>query len=279
MNIKKITVLVLSIALIIFSLTGCSEDGYVVGVTTGTTYGDVAQTYSNVKDVRFLDDDTYTLRELAENRVDAVISDRLLALDAMENGNFGNLELAGDVIYAETIAVAIRKGDDALRQAINEALYEIIEDGTYEAISTKYFGRNILDGFDYEETFPNEAPATDGSLERILEAGEITFAMSGGYRPFNYYEREELTGFDVEIGQEVANRLGVAYTPITTDWSGIIEGLRSGRFDGIFGSMAITDERLEVVDFTNPYYYSGAQIIVREGSEIKGERDLGDKKE
>ncbi|TCK97843.1 extracellular solute-binding protein (family 3) [Natranaerovirga hydrolytica] len=279
MNFKKIIVLIASVVLATIVLTGCSEEeGYVVGVTTGTTYGEVAEEYSNVRDVRFLDDDNYTLRELSQDRVDAVISDRLLALDAIEHGGFGDLRLAGDVLYTETMAVAISQDDNALRQAINEALYEIIEDGTYEEISNKYFGTNILADFDYVETFPDEEPATDDSLDRVLAAGEIQFAMSGGYRPFNYYDsNNELTGFDVEIGKEVANKLGVEYTPVTTDWSGIIEGLRSGRFDGIFGSMAITDDRLEVVDFTNPYYFSGAQIIVQEDSDITSESDLGER--
>ncbi len=55
---------------------------------------------------------------------------------------------------------------------------------------------------------------------------------------------------------------------VTSDWDGLLEGLRSGRYDGILGSMAITEERLKVVDFTIPYYYSGAQLIVQKNSGI-----------
>ncbi|MFW6028650.1 MAG: transporter substrate-binding domain-containing protein [Halanaerobiales bacterium] len=280
MNLKRKSVLTISLLLVAIIGVGCSKsDGYVIGVTTGTTYQEVAESYSNVKEVRSLKNDNFTLKELADERVDAVISDRLVALNAIKNGGFDDLEVAGDVIYNETIAVAIKQEDDALRQAINKALASMIEDGTYASISEKYFERDILEDFDYKKTFANEEEATDDSLQRVLDAGEITFAMSGGYPPFNYFEDEELVGFDVEIGKEVANRLGVEYTPITTNWSGILEGLRSGRYDGIFGSMAITDDRLEVVDFTDPYYYSGAQIIVKEGSDIKGVEDLGEVEE
>lgn len=116
------------------------------------------------------------------------------------------------------------------------------------------------------------------SLTRVKEAGEISFAMSGGYPPFNFYnERNELTGFDVDVAQEVAKRLGVRFKPVTTDWSGIIEGLRSGAYDGILGSMAVTEERLKVVNFSSPYYYSGAQVLVREGSPVNGTADLAGK--
>lgn len=105
----------------------------------------------------------------------------------------------------------------------------------------------------------------ENALERVRATGEISFAMSGGYPPFNFYnESNELVGFDVDVAREVARRLGVALKPVTTEWSGIIEGLRAGAYDGILGSMAITAERLKVVDFSVPYYYSGAQLLVRE---------------
>lgn len=103
------------------------------------------------------------------------------------------------------------------------------------------------------------------ALERVKQSGEISFAMSGGYPPFNFYnEQNELVGFDVDVANEVAKRLGVTLKPVTTEWSGIIEGLRSGAYDGILGSMAVTPKRREVVDFSSPYYYSGAQLVVRE---------------
>lgn len=102
------------------------------------------------------------------------------------------------------------------------------------------------------------------ALERVKQSGEISFAMSGGYPPFNFYnESNELVGFDVDVAREVASRLGVAFKPVTTEWSGIIEGLRAGAYDGILGSMAVTPQRLEVVDFSVPYYFSGAQVVVR----------------
>jgi polar amino acid transport system substrate-binding protein len=106
--------------------------------------------------------------------------------------------------------------------------------------------------------------AGDG-LSRVRDAGTISFAMSGGYPPFNFYDQDnELVGFDVDVAREVASRLGVTFKPVTTEWSGIIEGLRSGVYDGILGSMAVTPDRQKVVDFSVPYYYSGAQILVRE---------------
>jgi len=254
---------------------GCSDDGIKIGVVTGTTFEQEANKFSKVDEVKLYKDDNFTLQELSSGRIDGVITDKLVGLTGIKEGGYDNLKLAGDLLYTETIGVAVRQEDDSLRQAINEALGEMIADGTYAEISKKYFGRDIMEGIEYKETFPNEEIAADDSLERVKEAGKIQFAMSGGYPPFNYFtENDELTGFDVEVGKEVAKRLGVEYEPVTTDWSGILEGLRAGRYDGIFGSMAITDERLEVVDFTDPYYYSGAQLIVQQDSTITGPEDL-----
>lgn len=105
------------------------------------------------------------------------------------------------------------------------------------------------------------------SLTRVQDAGEISFAMSGGYPPFNFYnDQNQLVGFDVDVAREVARRLGVRLKPVTTEWSGIIEGLRSAAYDGILGSMAVTQERQNVVSFSVPYYYSGAQVMVKKDS-------------
>ncbi len=113
------------------------------------------------------------------------------------------------------------------------------------------------------------------SLERVRKAGEISFAMSGGYPPFNFFnENNELVGFDVDVAREVATRLGVTLKPVTTEWSGIIEGLRSGVYDGILGSMAVTEDRLKVVNFSTPYYYSGAQMMVMKDSPFTSPEDL-----
>lgn len=113
------------------------------------------------------------------------------------------------------------------------------------------------------------------SLERVKQAGKISFAMSGGYPPFNFYDdKNNLVGFDVDVSTEIAKRLGVKFEPVTTEWSGIIEGLRSGAYDGILGSMAVTEERKKVVDFSTPYYYSGAQLVVKKGGTYANPEDI-----
>ena len=108
------------------------------------------------------------------------------------------------------------------------------------------------------------------SLQRVKDAGKLTVVGSGGYPPFNFIDDNgDVVGFDVDVGQEIADRLGVELDYVTGEWSGLIEGLKAGRYDGILGSMAMTLERYKTVDFTvPPYYYSGAQLVVRKDSGI-----------
>ncbi|MGG4773651.1 ABC transporter substrate-binding protein [Paenalcaligenes sp. Me52] len=108
-----------------------------------------------------------------------------------------------------------------------------------------------------------------------LKNQTLSFAMTGAYPPFSFVnERGELTGFDIEIGNEVAKRLDVKAQPLTTAWDGIIAGLMADRYDTIIGSMAITPQRLEAIDFSEPYYRDGAQLFVKQGSGLQSIEDL-----
>ena len=116
-------------------------------------------------------------------------------------------------------------------------------------------------------------------LAKVKASGEIKMAMSGQYPPFNFVDdNNQLTGFDVEIGQAVAERIGIKATPLSTAWDGIIAGLLANKYELICGSMAITEERLKSIDFSEPYYRSGAQLFVKKGSAIKSVADLKGKK-
>ncbi|WP_299316416.1 transporter substrate-binding domain-containing protein [uncultured Halomonas sp.] len=121
--------------------------------------------------------------------------------------------------------------------------------------------------------------ATTGTLAvaatiTLMPAGEaraeqetFTYAMTGLYPPFSYRENGELAGFDVEIGRALAAEMGMEPKPVGNPWQTLIAALRSDRFDAIIGSMAITEQRLEQVDFTDPYYRSGAQVFIAADNE------------
>ena len=110
---------------------------------------------------------------------------------------------------------------------------------------------------------------------KLVNDGKLTFAMSGLLKPLNYKENQELVGFDVEIGKEISKRIGLEANPVTNPWETIIQGLRGNKYDAIIGSMTATEERSKQVDFSIPYYVSGATVFISsENKEIKTVEDL-----
>ena len=123
---------------------------------------------------------------------------------------------------------------------------------------------------------PFSASADD--LETVKSAAEFKFANSGAYPPFSFVdESNQVVGFDVDIGNEIAKRLEVKGVNISTAWDGIIAGLLANKYDAVIGSMTITPEREKAVDFVGPYYRSGRGIFVAEDSAIKSIDELKDK--
>jgi polar amino acid transport system substrate-binding protein len=127
--------------------------------------------------------------------------------------------------------------------------------------------------------FMGISPASADELDTLKEKGVIRIAMSGAYPPFNFVnDQNEVVGFDPAIGAEIAKRMGLEVEIVTTAWDGIIGGLLANKYDAIVGSMTITAERDEVVDFVGPYYSDKRAIFSNPGSGIASLDDLKGKK-
>lgn len=112
-------------------------------------------------------------------------------------------------------------------------------------------------------------------LERAQQSGVIRVGLEGTYPPFNFVDADNnMAGFDVDISNEIASRLGVTTEFIGTTWASLIGGLQADKFDVIIAQMSITEERQKSVDFTDPYVLTGAVLISRTGDERF--QELGD---
>ncbi|WP_226680270.1 transporter substrate-binding domain-containing protein [Sutcliffiella horikoshii] len=109
----------------------------------------------------------------------------------------------------------------------------------------------------------------------LVEEGKFKFASSGEFAPFSVTDGNgKMTGFDIEVGEAIAAELGLEPDQEKYTFASIVEGVKSGRFDAAVASHTITEDRLKEVDFSTPYYYSGAQIFVRPDSDIETLEDL-----
>ncbi|MGF1619245.1 MAG: ABC transporter substrate-binding protein [Rhodomicrobiaceae bacterium] len=103
----------------------------------------------------------------------------------------------------------------------------------------------------------------------------IKIATEGAYPPFNAKDASgELIGFDVEIAKALCEEMKAECEIVAQDWDGIIPGLVAKKYDAIVASMSITDERKEMVDFTDRYYSNYLRLVAKKGSGISGADDL-----
>ena len=72
-----------------------------------------------------------------------------------------------------------------------------------------------------------------------------------------------IVGFDVDVVNAICAKINCTAEFVTTGWDGIFTALQEGQFDLVASGVSITDERLEVMDFTDPYIVNGQAILVR----------------
>jgi polar amino acid transport system substrate-binding protein len=104
---------------------------------------------------------------------------------------------------------------------------------------------------------------------RLINDGELVVAMSGEFQPFSYFEDNNLTGFDYDIGAAIAEEMGLELKSETGAFDSLIQGVKSKRYDVLIASMTPTEERDNAVDFTDSYYTSGATMFVPNDSDCE----------
>ena len=117
-------------------------------------------------------------------------------------------------------------------------------------------------------------------LTSIQAAGVIKIGTEGTYAPYTYHDDNgDLVGYDVEVAEAVAEKLGVKAEFIETKWDSIIAGLDAKRFDIIVNQVGITEDRQKKYSFSTPYTYTkGALIVAGSNEDITGFESLTGKK-
>jgi len=106
----------------------------------------------------------------------------------------------------------------------------------------------------------SEAPKGDSDLAYVQEKGELIIGMTL-FAPMNYYEGEDLVGFETEFAEAVAEKLGVKAKFIEIDWNTKEIELAAKSIDCIWNGMTITPERSEAMSITTPYM-ANKQVVV-----------------
>lgn len=123
---------------------------------------------------------------------------------------------------------------------------------------------------------PEQSETADNLLERIKQKGKLTVATSGTFKPNTFTNQNgELDGYDIDWAKMIAEKIGVDVEFITGDLAGLVPGLVAGRYDVILSGLIMTDERREVIDFSERYKVDGGIAMVREdNTEVSDVRNL-----
>jgi ABC-type amino acid transport substrate-binding protein len=123
----------------------------------------------------------------------------------------------------------------------------------------------------------SSSTSTGGSASTGGESagGEpLTVGSDIPYPPFEQGKSGNYTGFDIELMEAIAEKIGRTAEFQDTSFETIFRDVAQGKFEAVISAATITPEREKAVAFSDPYYLSEQAILVQEGSEIKGLEDL-----
>ena len=296
-NIRRIVSILLAVMFCVACFTGCGSsnnggsDTASVDVRNAKTIADLkgakiaaqagtfhADALSQIPDVQ---SSTYPefadlLTALKSGAIDGYIAEEPTALSVcgsndeltylpFKNNDTGFTATAADV----GIAIGLKKGN-TLRDQINTVLAEITEEQRsqlMEQIVTLASGGTVT-----EFAVHCDAPATT--------TGTLKIGMECAYEPYNWTDTDGSSfgavpissegqqglyanGYDVQIAQYVANRLGLKLEIYAMEWDSLIPAVNSGAIDAIVAGMSPTAERAQEIDFTDTYYESNLVVIIR----------------
>lgn len=266
-NMKKFAALALCAAMTV-SMTGAvtvfandsgieSVDdlpGKKIGVQLGTTGDMFASDYEGDEEgttIERFNKANDTVMALKQGKIDCIIIDSLPAEKFVEAND--DLEILEEEFAKEEYAIAVKKGNDELTEAINGALKELKEEGVLDQINENYIGDDDVKG-----TCPYESPE---DVDR--SNGTLTMATNATFPPYEYYEGDKIVGIDAEMAQAVCDKLGYELKIEDMEFNSIINAVDSGKADIGVAGMTVTEDRKESANFTDSYTTATQVIIVR----------------
>jgi len=117
--------------------------------------------------------------------------------------------------------------------------------------------------------------STSGEDLGLITEGTLTVGVDTPYEPFEIGQPPDITGYDIEVMNGIAEELGLEPEYIDTGFGTIFRDTANGQFDTAAAASTITEGREKAVDFTDPYYISQGALLIAEDSDIASVDDLG----
>ncbi|MDR0248207.1 MAG: transporter substrate-binding domain-containing protein [Oscillospiraceae bacterium] len=198
--------------------------------------------------------------DLRAGRVDAVYVDSVVAAYyTTGSGEYSRVWLSDE---AEPLGICLKKGSDNLLAAIEAAVDTLYYNGKMGDIARKHFGDDPTASLRTVTSAPVIPPVSEAELRT---PGVLSIGADVGYPPMEYYADDGTTmvGFDIDVGEAIAELLGLKAEVIDTAWDGIFAGVERGDYDCIISSVSITPARQAVYLLTEPYVANALCVVVK----------------
>lgn len=237
--------------------------GKVLAVQTDTTGQKYAEDHKAEfgYEIKVFDDLPGTANAVLAGTADAAINDNGVLYDfARQNPTTA---VVTEFATGEQYGFNVSKSNPGLLNSVNEALAEAKKDGTYNTIYQKWFGTDAP-----ADVINNNTATVKGSEKPVLiNSKNLTVCTHLAYRPFQYLDADNTTiiGFDVDLADVVAKKLGVTQKIVDIDFGQITSGsvFAAKKCDLGAAAITITKERNAAAPFSDPYFDATQALLVR----------------
>lgn len=222
--------------------------GTTVGAVTGTIHNELVNDVVSGCEFQYYDDFSALLLALQSGTLDAVVIDMPIAQLAVARQP--DLMIFPETVAPDSYGLGMQK-DSPLTDEISAIIERYTEDGTLDALREKWLGAD-------------ESIKTIDVGEYDASGGVLRYAHDSTLEPMSYVSGSgESLGFEVELVALIAKELGMELEITQSTFNALITMLGSGRADIVSGSISITDERKESIDFPTTHYVGGTVLVVR----------------
>lgn len=261
MKTIRLLATLIAVALGLLSLAGCSETAAPViektedaktariGVMTGSTSEPLAAKQFPEAQIQSFDTITDAFGALKSGQLDAVITAYSTALLMARKNE--DLRILDERLSHEDTAIAVRKGNTELLQAVEKILTDLKAEGAIESMDKRWF-----------KTDPGPYEEIDIQLPTTGEPLRVGVAATR--EPFSFVDKTgKVSGHDGDLARMIAQRLNRPIEFQDMKFMALIPALQSGKIDLIVTGMSATEQRRKFVDFTEPYYANSQVMMVK----------------
>lgn len=255
----------------VFSLCGCSDDeeqiesmsqlnGKTIVAVSGTVNSVPVKQRSDLADaeIRYVPDKVTAVPMVLGGKADAMVVDNIFALSMVRK--YDGLVILNEMLDSEKYGIAFENGN-GMRDSFSKVIKTLKRDGTMSAMIQKWTGDDAEAKTVREQTWAGAN-------------GTLTCCVAPDNEPVCYKnDAGELLGLDIDLVLTIAEKLDLHIEFTETEFEDVLPTLVAGQADLAASGISVTQERDELVDFTEGYLEAGTVLIVR-NTEASGEGAL-----